>query len=101
MEDPLTKYWVTVLQVLFKMDCNGDGVIIRLDQLSEVKPVADFTRQNFRHMCILAGCDYLPSVPGLGLSTACKLLKRNGRDPLRVIPQIIFYDLVKCVFICM
>jgi exonuclease-1 len=75
-------------QVLFKMDSTGHGVRIRLHRLSEVKPIADFTKHHFRHMCILAGCDYLASIPGLGLFTACKLLKRNGRDPLKVIKML-------------
>jgi len=26
-------------------------------------------------MCVLAGCDYLPSLPGLGIKTAFKLVK--------------------------
>ena len=32
-------------------------------------------------MCILSGCDYLPSIPGMGLATANKMLKKFGRDP--------------------
>ncbi|XP_062503333.1 exonuclease 1-like [Corticium candelabrum] len=75
-------------KVLFKMDANGDGVRISLDRLSEVKSLSDFNRDNFRHMCILSGCDYLPSVPGLGLSTACKLMKRNGKDAMKVIRML-------------
>ena len=30
----------------------------------------------FRAMTILSGCDYLPSIPGIGLKTACQLLKK-------------------------
>ncbi|PPQ81670.1 hypothetical protein CVT25_013348 [Psilocybe cyanescens] len=30
----------------------------------------------FRAMTILSGCDYLPSIPGIGLKTACNLLKK-------------------------
>ncbi|KAF9557610.1 PIN domain-like protein [Agrocybe pediades] len=30
----------------------------------------------FRAMAILSGCDYLPSIPGIGLKTACSLLKK-------------------------
>ena len=32
-------------------------------------------------MCILSGCDYLPSIPGMGLATANKMLKKFGQDP--------------------
>ena len=30
----------------------------------------------FRAMAILSGCDYLPSIPGIGLKTACTLLRK-------------------------
>ena len=30
----------------------------------------------FRAMSILSGCDYLPSIPGVGLKTACTLLRK-------------------------
>ena len=34
----------------------------------------------FRQMCILSGCDYLPSLPGIGLRKAYKFfrLRRHG-----------------------
>lgn len=31
----------------------------------------------FRHMSILSGCDYLPSIPGIGLKTAYALIKKH------------------------
>lgn len=30
----------------------------------------------FRTMAILSGCDYLPGIPGIGLKTACTLLRK-------------------------
>lgn len=30
----------------------------------------------FRAMAILSGCDYLPSIPGIGLKTACAMLRK-------------------------
>ena len=30
----------------------------------------------FRHMCILAGCDYLPAMHGVGVKKAYGLLKK-------------------------
>lgn len=32
----------------------------------------------FLEMCIMAGCDYLPSLPGIGIKTACKLIRQHG-----------------------
>lgn len=35
-------------------------------------------------MCIFSGCDYLASVPGVGLSKATKLMRKYGQNPERV-----------------
>ena len=74
------------LQVLFKMDPCGDGVFVDLDRLSNVTAVnlTNFTPANFRHLCILSGCDYLLSISGVGLVTALKWLRKCGLDPIKV-----------------
>lgn len=36
-----------------------------------------WTDDQFRAMAILSGCDYLPSIPGIGLKTAWNLLKKH------------------------
>lgn len=41
----------------------------------------------FTAMCILAGCDYLPSIPGVGVSTAHKTL-RSCRSIERALEQL-------------
>ena len=38
-------------------------------------------------MCIMAGCDYLPSVPGVGVATAHKAL-RAGRTVERALAKL-------------
>ncbi|KAF9141617.1 Rad2 nuclease [Linnemannia schmuckeri] len=65
-------------KVIFKLDQFGAGTEILFDQLSRVQEVSfqDWTLTEIRHMCILAGCDYLPSIPGMGLKTAQRLLRR-------------------------
>ncbi|KAK0203660.1 PIN domain-like protein [Desarmillaria ectypa] len=52
--------------VLFKFDAVANTVV----SVSR----SDFA--SFRAMAILSGCDYLPSIPGIGLKTACSLLRR-------------------------
>lgn len=37
-----------------------------------------FTRDKFISTCILAGCDYLESIKGIGFKTAYKLMKEHG-----------------------
>ncbi|KAJ3969077.1 exodeoxyribonuclease 1 [Lentinula raphanica] len=41
----------------------------------------------FRAMAILSGCDYLPSIPGIGLKTACALL-RKWKTPEAVVRHV-------------
>ena len=35
-----------------------------------------FTPEMLLHFCVMLGCDYLPSIHGVGAVTAHKLLKR-------------------------
>ncbi|KAF9188911.1 Rad2 nuclease [Haplosporangium sp. Z 767] len=65
-------------KVIFKLDQYGAGIEIRHESLSMARDVSfhEWTMTEIRHMCILAGCDYLPSLPGMGLKTAQRLLRR-------------------------
>uniref|UniRef100_A0A8C4T275 Exonuclease 1 n=1 Tax=Erpetoichthys calabaricus TaxID=27687 RepID=A0A8C4T275_ERPCA len=77
-------------KVLLKMDKYGNGLEIDQAHLGRCKPLGDtFTEEKFRYMCILSGCDYLPSIHGIGLAKACKLLKMaNNPDIAKVIKKI-------------
>ncbi|XP_011155611.2 exonuclease 1 isoform X2 [Solenopsis invicta] len=66
-------------KIFFKMDINGNGVLIERDLLHlamDVRP-EQFDMDKFRHIGILSGCDYLPSLPGIGLGKARKFITRN------------------------
>ncbi|CAH8357292.1 unnamed protein product [Eruca vesicaria subsp. sativa] len=60
--------------VIFKMDRYGKGEELILDnvfQAVDQKPsFQNFDQEQFTAMCVLAGCDFLPSVPGVGISRA-------------------------------
>lgn len=64
--------------IIFKLDKYGEGVEVNLDRLSSVSDInlKGWTMSDIRQMCILSGCDYLPSLPGMGLKTAHKLLQK-------------------------
>ncbi|EMP37508.1 WD repeat-containing protein 64 [Chelonia mydas] len=65
-----------VIKVFLKIDKFGNGLEIDQARLGRCKQLGDvFTEEKFRYMCILSGCDYLPSLHGIGLAKACKLLK--------------------------
>ncbi|TNM99682.1 hypothetical protein fugu_012715 [Takifugu bimaculatus] len=68
-------------KVILKMDKHGNGLEIDQNNLGRCRALGNiFTEEKFRHMCILSGCDYLPSLHGIGLGKACKLL-RLAKEP--------------------
>ncbi|WWD15652.1 hypothetical protein CI109_100074 [Kwoniella shandongensis] len=65
-------------RVIFKLDGNGHCVWIHRDKLAQIRefPMHGWTDTQFRRMAMLSGCDYLDSIPGIGLKTAHRLLRR-------------------------
>ena len=61
------------------MDKDGNAFELRRDRLTE-NSIPDFAGLNARQiqqLCILSGCDYLPSIRGIGLKRASKLLRQH------------------------
>lgn len=60
------------------MDKFGQGVEFKYSMLNKNKELsfAGFTEQMLLEMCILSGCDYLQSLPGMGLKRAHALMKK-------------------------
>jgi exonuclease-1 len=80
--------------VLFKLDAVTSTVacILRSDFGSITSAesgisLSGWSDVQFRAMAILSGCDYLPSIPGIGLKTAWSLL-RKYRTPEKVIRAV-------------
>ena len=86
-----------LFQVIFKMDFFGNGILIEKSQLNQVLAIQNsfYSFEKFRYMCILSGCDYLPSLPGIGLVKACKVLKTARQQELRLVR-----DFHKLLHIC-
>lgn len=72
------------------MDFFGNGILIERSRLNEVVEIQDgfYTFEKFRYMCILSGCDYLQSLPGIGLVKACKVFKTARQTDIR---QVFIY----------
>ncbi len=68
-----------------KMDRFGSGEEIRLDRICQATEMdmSSFTHANFRHMCILSGCDYVSNISGIGIKKAYMLVRKH-RDPIKV-----------------
>lgn len=67
-------------RVLFKLDQYGECVVFDrrlMFQKTGGVNLAGWNDQQVRQMCILSGCDYLPSVPGVGLKRAYKYTART------------------------
>ncbi|KAJ1311179.1 hypothetical protein OPQ81_009680 [Rhizoctonia solani] len=64
--------------LLFKLGPDGSCVNVRRDDLGAVKSLSllGWGDQELRWMAMLSGCDYIDSLPGLGLKTAHKLLRK-------------------------
>ncbi|XP_069787053.1 exonuclease 1 isoform X1 [Narcine bancroftii] len=77
-------------KVILKVDKYGNGIEIDQARFGKCKQLGDvFTEEKFRYMCILSGCDYLPSIHGIGLAKACKLLRiANNPDITTVIKKM-------------
>ncbi|KAH9749232.1 exonuclease 1 [Citrus sinensis] len=65
-------------RIIFKMDKFGQGVEFQCSMLQKNKDLSfgGFTKQMLLEMCILSGCDYLQSLPGMGLKRAHALISK-------------------------
>ncbi|KAF4385231.1 hypothetical protein G4B88_026514, partial [Cannabis sativa] len=67
--------------ILFKMDRYGNGEEILLDNVFNSKKGCTPSFQNFDKelltgMCVLAGCDFLPSVPRIGIAKSYAIVSK-------------------------
>ncbi|KAJ1698378.1 hypothetical protein LUZ63_006890 [Rhynchospora breviuscula] len=65
-------------RIIFKMDKFGQGVDYQSSRLPKNREFdfSGFTHQMLLEMCILSGCDYLPSLPGMGVKRAHALIQK-------------------------
>ncbi|KAL1318425.1 exonuclease 1 [Arachis ipaensis] len=66
--------------IIFKMDRDGNGERIEIEKVfcakSSRPSFRNFDMKLFTGMCVLAGCDFLPSVPGIGIARAHALVSK-------------------------
>ena len=74
-------------KVLFKLLDTGDGVLYEKENLGKVFGVqADqFSFEKFRYMCITSGCDYIASLPGIGLGKAKNFWQKVSNPDVRTV----------------
>eukprot|EP00088_Acartia_fossae_P004576 TRINITY_DN1196_c0_g1_i1.p1 TRINITY_DN1196_c0_g1~~TRINITY_DN1196_c0_g1_i1.p1 ORF type:complete len:793 (+),score=169.99 TRINITY_DN1196_c0_g1_i1:75-2453(+) len=81
-------------KIVFKLNLVGDGTLYEKTRLNEVfgnlAPQFDFDK--FRKMCIMSGCDYLPSLQGIGLAKAKQFWSKISNPNIKaVLPKIPHY----------
>jgi exonuclease-1 len=64
-------------KVLYKLRPDGYCIEILKESLGNIKEMRFWSSERFRQMCILSGCDYLNSIPGIGVKTAMKHLEKT------------------------
>ncbi|KII63064.1 Exonuclease 1 [Thelohanellus kitauei] len=65
--------------VIYKLDSSGMGVKIDYENIDKINSFKDILNEkvSFLQLCVMAGCDYLPSIKGIGMATACKLVHQH------------------------
>ncbi|KAG8078130.1 hypothetical protein GUJ93_ZPchr0007g3978 [Zizania palustris] len=65
-------------RIVFKMDRFGQGVEFQIARIERNRELDfnGFTKQMLLEMCIFSGCDYLPSLPGMGVKRAHALIRK-------------------------
>ncbi|KAK3225205.1 hypothetical protein Dsin_005067 [Dipteronia sinensis] len=65
---------------VFKMDRYGNGEELLLDKVFDsvtcTPSFRSFDNELFIGMCVLAGCDFLPSIPGIGIAKAYSMVSK-------------------------
>ncbi|XP_071454055.1 exonuclease 1 [Hetaerina americana] len=78
-------------RVIFKLDLMGCGLEVIQDRLHLAMGVSPerFSMDRFRQMCVLSGCDYLASLPGIGLAKAKKFVNSTSSpDISQALPKL-------------
>lgn len=69
------------------MDFAGNGMLIEKRDLNKAMGLNPdiYTFDKFRQACILSGCDYLASLPGIGLVKATKVFRLSRQSDMATV----------------
>lgn len=78
-------------RLLTKLDQYGNCIEINRRDFCACREITltGWSDTDFRRMAIMSGCDYLSGLPGVGLKTAYRLLRKH-KDPERVVRSLQF-----------
>lgn len=66
-------------RLLSKLDQHGDCIELNRSDFTACRDISliGWSDADFRRMCILSGCDYLPNIPNIGLKTAYRCVRKH------------------------
>ena len=69
------------------MDLAGNGEMICQKDLSHAMDIEtdQFAIDKFRYICIMAGCDYLSNIPGIGIKKAKQYWQKTRHTDIRLV----------------
>ena len=76
---------IKFLQVLFKLDLQGNCQLIKKEDLNKFLSFENYTFDHFRQLCILSGGDYLDSIPGIGIKRALSFMGKVAHMNLNIL----------------
>ncbi|KEY67885.1 hypothetical protein S7711_02096 [Stachybotrys chartarum IBT 7711] len=78
-------------RLLTKLDQYGNCIEINRRDFCAVREISltGWTDTEFRRMAIMSGCDYLGALPGVGLKTAYRLIRKT-KSPERIVKMLQF-----------
>ncbi|KAM7207981.1 hypothetical protein V8F20_001775 [Naviculisporaceae sp. PSN 640] len=78
-------------RLITKLDQHGQCIEINRKDFCAVREISltQWTDDDFRHMAILSGCDYLKGINGMGLKTAYRMIRKH-KTPERVVKMLQF-----------
>jgi exonuclease-1 len=59
---------------------NGNGTMLRKEDINQSVNLKNYTFERFQQMCILSGCDYVQSIKGIGLHRGRKIIEAAGEN---------------------
>lgn len=69
---------------MYELDFRGNGILVEQKKLHLLMnmPFNQFNLDIFHCMCILSGCDYLPSIPRIGLNLAQQFVTKTNEPTI-------------------
>ena len=82
--------------IFLKIDREGNGDLLERKKLADNQSMSfcNWTDDQFKLFCCMAGCDYMPKIPSVGIKTAYKIVSKH-RTLNKAVDQLILQTSTK------